>query len=217
MNTQTEVLDLKYLEVYAYADLAAGKDAKTRKRHAKQAIVVGARDWLERWYVLLAWAGLETTTTFRDKIIGTQKLYRPRLFGLEANGMQVLFGALVREAARLQLGNIKMISVYQPTNVDKMFRIRTGLEPIITQGRLFVQDDQVDLLEELQGFPTAATVDIVDALESCLRLAPKRPLNTRNNAERDAYARYLRHSQLPPRDIERKLAEFDRERAEKGE
>lgn len=203
-------LDLQYLEIYAYADLAAGKETqiKAKSRRARQCIVVGARDWLDRWFFISIWAGRLTTTDFRDKILNTQELYKPRLFGLEANGMQVLFGGLVREAAKLRFGNIKMIEVYQPTNVDKNFRIRTGLEPILMQGRLFLMPNMHDAQEELRGFPTAQTKDIVDAIETCIRIAPKRPINTRRNAELDQYAKYLRSTHLPIRVIERKLNEF---------
>ena len=103
------------LEIYAYADLAAGKEARNKRRRSRQAIVVAGRDWLDRWFFLSIWACRETASQFKDRILGTQERWNPRRFGLEANGMQVLFGNLVREEARLRFGNVKMIPIYQPT------------------------------------------------------------------------------------------------------
>lgn len=207
-NLGKNILELQYLEIYSYADLAAGKDAKNKAHGARQAIVTAARDWYDRWFFLQTWAGRETTTDFKEKILETQRTYKPRLFGLEANGMQVLFGSLVREAAKLEFGNIKMIPVYQPTNVEKNFRIRTGLEPLIAQGRLFMLGAHTDAWAELRGFPTAATKDIVDAMETCVRMAPKRPIGKRMDAKEAQYAKYLRSSRLPAHLIEKKLEGF---------
>jgi len=208
-------LELKYLEVYSFADLAAGKEARAKKRTARQVIAVGCRDWLDRWFFIYIWAGRETATQFKGMILDVQERYRPRIFGLEANGMQVLYGALVREEARLRGGGrVKIVPVYQPTNVDKDFRIRSGLEPLIAQGRLFILPELVDAWVELRGFPTAQTKDIVDAMETCIRLAPKRPISKQRDSEREQYAAYLRSSRLSPHLIEQKLQEFSAGRAD---
>ena len=208
----TNQIEQKYLETYAFADLGAGKDAKRKnnKRQARQVIVVGCRDWLDRWFFPFIWAGKETTSDFKKKILDTQEQFSPRMFGLEANGMQVLFGSLVREEAKIRFGTVKMVPVYQPTNVDKDYRIRTGLEPMILQGRLFLLPESTEAWIELRGFPTAMTKDIVDAIETCIRMAPKRPINVRSNVEYESYARYLRSTKTPPYIIEQKLAEFRR-------
>ncbi len=208
MNDQSS-LSLSYLEVYSYADLAAGKDARTKIRTARQCVVTAARDWLDRWFFIDIWAGRLTTSGFKDKILETQKTHSPRLFGLEANGMQVLFGNLVREEAKQQDITSKIIPIYQPTNVDKNFRIRTGLEPVILQGRLFLMESQIEAWSELRGFPTAQTKDIVDAMETCIsRVAPKRPISRRNDREKEDYAKYLRATRMPPHQIKERLAAF---------
>lgn len=206
-------IELRYLEIYAFADLAAGKEAKAKHRTARQVITVGARDWLDRWFFIYIWAGRETANDFKKKILDVQEMYKPRIFGLEANGMQVLFGSLIREEAKLRCsGRVKMIPFYQPTNVDKDYRIRTGLQPLIEQGRLFILPELTDAWIELRVFPTAATKDIVDAMETTIRLAPKRPIGKRNDAEKEQYARYLRGTKMPAHMIERKLAEFSSEK-----
>lgn len=199
------------LECYAFADLAAGKDARTRSkyRRARQCIVVGARDWLLRWFWIYVWAGRLTASDFKDRILSVQDEYEPRRFGLEANGMQVLFGSLVREEAKHRFGTIKMVPIYQSTKVDKNYRIRTGIEPVILQGRFFLQDKEIEARTELQGFPTAHTKDIIDSVETCMnQVAPKRVLAAANAEEKDEYAAYLRASGMPAHLIAQELGKF---------
>jgi len=207
-------IPLDSLEYYAYADLAAGKEARGKKRRARQAIVVGGRDWLLRWYWLYIWAGRLTASDFKDKILSVQNDYTPRRFGLEANGMQVLFGSMVRDEARELYGDTaKFLAIYQPTNVDKNYRIRTGIEPVILQGRMFLQGTELEALSELRGFPTAATKDIIDAMESCMnRVAPKRVLKSAEDRELDDYAKYLRASGVKGSDIEKEMMRFHAQR-----
>lgn len=210
-------IDPKYLEIYSFADLAAGKDARSRSKHrkARQCIVVGGRDWLLRWFWLYIWAGRITTSDFKELILKVQEDYNPRIFGLEANGMQVLFGSLVRDEAKERFGRgIKMIPIYQPTNVEKTYRIRTGMEPIILQGRFFLPESDIEASTELQGFPTAATRDIVDAMETCMnRVAPKRLVKQADDNERDDYAAYLRNSGMLPHLIAQEMDKFDASRS----
>lgn len=204
-------LDLKDLEVFAFADPATGKRKQTSKhRLARQAISVLARDWLMRWFLLYCWAGRVTATELKDKILSVYDIFRPRKFGIEANGMQVLFGDLVRAEAKERFGRIPLVPVYQPTNVDKDFRIRTGMEPILYQGRLFLQEKQHEAEIEIRGFPTAETKDIIDSIESAIRIAPKRALPKRKDAEVERYAKYLRATRCPAHLIQQKVAEYER-------
>lgn len=211
----TQTIAIEYLEKYAYADLAAGKDAaRKNKRRARQCIVVGGRDWLNRWYWLHVWAGRLTASDFKERILNVQEKWEPRRFGLEANGMQVLFGSLVRDEARERFGRIVMIPVYQPTNVDKDYRIRTGLEPVLMQGRFFLPADELEARSEIQGFPTNITKDIVDAMETLIsRVAPKRVVQEGKDREEEEFAAYLRASGVPAHDIERRMAQYHVERA----
>ena len=210
-------IEFKYLERFAFADPAAGKEAR-KKTRARQALIVAGRDWLNRWFELYSWAGRETATQFRDRVVNTYEEYTPRRLGVEANGMQVLFGALIRDHARKNNGeHVRIIPIYQPTNVEKNFRIRTGLEPVINQGRLFLKDKTSDLAVEIRGFPTAATKDLVDGLETVIRMAPKRADQQESNAEVEKYARYLRSTGCPPNLIAQKIAEFSATNLAKGD
>lgn len=203
-------IELKYCELYAYADLAAGKDAKAKKHTARQTIVVGARDWLERWFWVYLWAGRLTTSQFKDRILLAQETFEPRKFGLEANGMQILFGSIVREEARLKFGKgVKIVPIYQPTNVDKNYRIRTGIEPVIIQGRFFLQSKEIDARAEITGFPTAHYKDIVDSMETCMnQVAPRRARKKGEDREAEEYAAYLRKSGMKGNEIQREMERF---------
>lgn len=204
-------IPIENLEIYAYADLAAGKDARAKRRTARQCIVVGGRDWISRWFWLLVWAGRLTATDFKEKILDVQEQYTPRRFGLEANGMQVLFGSLIRDDARPRFGDTaRFVPIYQPTNVDKNFRIRTGIEPIILQGRFFLRECEIEARSELAGFPTAATKDIIDSMEACMnRVAPKQPIKIAQTREREDYAAYLRKSGMPAHQIDHQMGRYD--------
>lgn len=202
-------IPVENLETYAYADLAAGKGVRNKRRRARQAIVVGGRDWLQRWFWLSIWAGRETASQFKDRILDTQEEWNPRRFGLEANGMQVLFGNLVRDEARERFGNVKMLPIYQPTTVEKTYRIRTGFEPVILQGRCFLQEKEIEARAEIAGFPTAATRDIIDAMETLVnRVAPKQHIKASKDREEEEYAKYLRASGMHAHKIKEALAHF---------
>jgi hypothetical protein len=146
-------------------------------------------------------------------IIDTYKKFHPYRFGLEANGMQVLFGALVREKAEKEItGDVTFIPIYQPKNVKKPYRIRTGLQPVIADRRLFILDKTGELAQEIRGFPTNATMDLVDALETMIRMAPKNPDGEHPiDAEVKAYAKYLRQSGMPAYQIQERVAEYEKQ------
>lgn len=199
-------------DVVAYADPASGKRGQELRRvRARMAIVVLAQDLLNRVFVLHAWADRCSTETFMDKIISVNADYHPRQFGIEANGMQTLFGDAVELRAREQNKRIPFVPVYQPTNVKKEWRIRTILQPRFANGLIFIQEHQIELQHEIEGFPNYPTVDLVDALASGCTLLPERQVKSRIADELNAMAEHLRLSGTPPREIERRIDELRRE------
>jgi hypothetical protein len=124
--------------------------------------------------------------------------------------MQVLFGSLVRDEAKERfIETPKFIPITQPTKVKKPFRIRTGLEPVIAQHRLFLQSKINPLAMEIQGFPTAQTCDLVDCLETIInRVAPKFLAPKQRNVKVEQYAKYLRETNCPPHLLKQKIAEY---------
>lgn len=201
--------ELDKLEKYFFCDPASGK-GRLKKARARQAIIGIAVDHLARIFVVFSWAGKIRASDLRDKIVRCYEQWKPRAFGIEANAMQDLFGDLVIARAKEVLGHARIVDVYQSTKIEKDFRIRTTLEPVLNDGRLFVPGKFIELRTEMTGFPTAATKDLVDALSSAISLIPRRAVVASSTGQEEAseYAAFLRGSGVPPWQIEERLAQF---------
>lgn len=206
--------NLPDLDLYAFTDPAGGKSrvaaAKHKKIRALQAAIVIAVDSLQRIFVIHSWAGRLVPSAYLDKLIDICDNYNPKIFGIEANAMQSLFADLVHTEARRRLGahKNKFLEVNQPTKIDKFFRIRTTLEPVINEGRLFVPEHMTELISDLRGFPTIQHIDRIDCLASAVALVPSRPLPEKRKDEADALASYLRSRGAPSQYIEKRIKEL---------
>lgn len=193
----------------AFLDPASGKKLAVKRVRARSAIVVIGVDLLARIYVLHAWADRVPTATLMDKVMDVQTRFTPRAFGCEANAMQSLFADAIRLEANHRAVALPLVPVHQPTHVDKDFRIRAALQPVVAWGRLFLRRDQVELKSEIESFPMSATKDLVDALASAIALAPATPAPRMRSEERREYAEYLRDVGVEPWEIEEKVRAFD--------
>ena len=201
-----ELLLENLTEAYAFCDPASGKQQLRRVR-ARSAIVVIVPDWLQRIFVFYAWAKRCSTDTLIKEILSVNERFKVKLFGVEANAMQSLFVDALRREARHLEKRLPLVPVTQSTKVEKDWRIRSVLQPIIAHGRLFVQPDQHELANELATFPMSATKDLVDALASAISLVPAKSTRKQKDGEQAALARYLRETGASPRHIEERLAE----------
>ena len=205
-------IELRSLEVFSFCDPASGRQVLRRVR-ARSAIIVVAADNLQRFFVLHAWAGRPTTTQLVTRLLDVGEKFRPRRFGIEANAMQSLFADLVSAQARELKKRIPFVPIVQATKVDKDWRIRTTLQPVIENGRLFTQPNQHELITEISTFPVSTTKDMIDALASAIMLAPRRPAPERQRDELDALTAYLRNSGAPPSVIEARVREIQQEQS----
>jgi hypothetical protein len=73
-------IPIRNLEVYGWCDPAAGKKARIRTRSARQAIIIVARDWLDRWFELYHWAGRLTPTQLKNKVLDVYEKIPPTPF-----------------------------------------------------------------------------------------------------------------------------------------
>ena len=150
-------IPLNQLVCFGFCDPASGKQVIKRVRARSAIIVVGA-DPLNRVFVLYAWAGRPSTPQLLKRLIEVgEKFPRLKRFGIEANAMQELFADLVANQAREMKKRIPFIPVMQPTKIEKNFRIRTTLQPLVgmENGRLFIQENQTELKTEIITFPVA--------------------------------------------------------------
>lgn len=185
---------------YAFCDPAGSRAKKevVKKARARSAIVVVAPDSVGRLFVFQAWARRATTSELIDAILASNESYTPQVFGIEANAMQALFAESVDVVARIRHARLPMSAVRQPTNVDKMWRIRTAIQPVLAEGRLFIREDQTDLRTELDAFPLGRTVDLVDALASVIDLVPPPVIPRESHDDAEQLATYLRETGAPP-------------------
>ena len=190
----------------AFCDPASGKQQLRRVR-ARSAIVVVAQDDLQRMFVLYAWAKRCSTDTLVKEIFSVAERFKVRLFGVEANAMQSVFVDDLRREARYREKRIPLVPVPQPTKVEKDWRIRAALQPVIAHGRLLTQPNQHELNNELATFPMSATKDLVDALASAISLIPAKSTRKQKDGAQASLARYLRETGASPSHIEERLAE----------
>lgn len=180
-----------------YCDPASGKAKTVRRVAARSAIVVIATDALTRVFVLYAWAGRVSTKALGEQLAEVYETWKPKLFGIESNGMQTAFGDALRLYLRERGLRVPLMPHHQPTKIDKDFRIRAALSPVVNNGRLFLQHSQVELQQELTNFPMTATKDLIDALASAVTLLPGRPAPVVRADEAAARLAYLRDSGAP--------------------
>lgn len=197
---------------YAFTDPASGKPrsgaSAASLKQSKQAITVIAVSPHMHIFAAYAWTGKLPTTAYVDKLLKTHAQFSPRIFGIEANAMQSLFADVVRAEAKKQLQRVAFLPISQPTNIDKKFRIRTRIEPVINYGRLLLDPHMIELETGLRGFPAADEyLDLIDCFASCVGLVPRKPEAIAKNEEIEALAKYLRQTGAPPWIIERRIAE----------
>lgn len=207
---------LHRLHLYAFLDPAGGKKTALKKVRANSAIIViGVEPTaLQRIFVLDAWRGRDSAPQLIQRVLDTNERWQPRQFGCEANAMQSLFTELVEHEAIRQEKHLPLVPVYQPTKIDKEWRVRDAVQPVVGHGRLFIQQSQVELISEITSFPLGEYRDMIDALASAIAMVPLQAPSVQQDAEREALARYLRRIGSTPTEIEARLAAFDAARVE---
>lgn len=203
-ETRIQLSDLP--DRFGFVDPASSrKDGELKRIKARSAIVVVAPDWLGRIFVLKAWAKRCSTDELIEEMYRTHEQWKVRVLGGEANGLQELFQEAVLRDARMRGRSLPLRPFHQPTRIEKTWRIRTILQPVVGNGRLFLSEGMTELRSELTSFPLSPLVDMVDALASAIKLIPSRLSRAENNemTETDVLLDYLRRSGAPMQEIER--------------
>lgn len=204
-------LKLSDLDIYAFLDPAGRKKAQdVKKVRARSAIVIIGADPLRRILVLDTWARKASAITTMEEVFKLNEKWHPKVFGCEANAMQELYAEMLQLEASRRKVSLPLVPVPQPTNIQKEFRIRTTLNPVVGYGRLFLHESQLDLHREIVSFPMLALMDLVDALASAVALVPPKSPPAANRSEREAIAAHLRDQGVAPHLIAARMQEFDR-------
>lgn len=178
----------------AFLDPAGGKESRQRLK-ARSAIVVVSSDAAERKFVRYSWAERCSTDKLFDKIYEVNSMFDLNEFGIEGNAQQGLFCDSVIKDAREKNIIIPLRVIVHPTTMNKDFRIRTFLQPIVQQGRFFVcEEGQEDFMEEVLSFPMSSIKDLIDACASAVSMIPKQQTSNSRSSEAEAHLKYLRES-----------------------
>lgn len=189
---------------YMWLDPASGKRGnRLHSVRARSAIVVIGIDSWGRIYVLDAWADRVGTTGIVTNFLDRVMKWGPMIAAYEDMGQQSLLEEPLMEEAEARGVTLPLAPVSVSTKVEKTWRIRTILQPIVGAGRLILDDRLIELRNEITSFPMSQLKDIVDALASCCALVPPpRAQATAYDEQRDLF-RYLRESGAPLSEIER--------------
>jgi predicted phage terminase large subunit-like protein len=96
---------------------------------------------------------------------------RPMALAVELNGGQSFLASMLFKESRLRKKDLPLHGITNYT--DKEVRIRSGLGPLLAQGRLRFRDTPGTrtLLQQTRDFPVGEYTDGPDALEMALRMA----------------------------------------------
>ena len=183
---------------YLWLDPSSGKKAVHRRVRSRAALVVCTMDNLGRVFVLDCWTGRGGAQQMAEVFVDRCEKWQPRVAGWEDAGQQMLLMyPILAEAAKRNL-TLPLRPIPPMSGVDKKYRIRALLQPVVAPGRLFIQEEHVELKAELISFPLGASQDIIDALASCIHLMPPpQPMEQQSN-EQEEFLEYLRESGAPP-------------------
>lgn len=188
---------------YLFLDPHSGKNAeKIKSARARSAMVCVGVDPLQRIWALDAWAGRVGTNAIVDAFVSMAVKWGVVVAGFEDVAQQsLLFDPIMNEADKRGV-IIPLTPVKVDTRVEKKWRIRTILQPVIGAGRLLILQDLTELVNEMTSFPMNARMDLIDALATAVSLTP--PLSTNSVAvnEKRELAKFLRDSGLSPSEIE---------------
>ena len=153
------------------------KDSKT----SRSAQLTMATDCVGRHFFIHGHAGYEEVKTVWSWMLKSVRLFGRylRLTGLEQQGAFKLLGPLFRDWAQRDQVSQEMKLRDVRTSGDKDARIRSHLQPPLSQGKLYAVEGPRELLQqELDVFPGARRKDVLDAAAMCLQMAqqPMEPL-----------------------------------------
>jgi len=192
------------LDRRAFCDPAGGEQS-LKKSRARSAIVVVCRDQHNRLFVVDSWADRVKTEDIIERVFAMNDDWHPFTFGVDASAQQSLFVDSTNQIAALRGKRIHLVGVKMPTHQKKIYRIRTTLQPVLAQRRLFVSTKLVELSTELASFPTGETMDLVDALAACIDLFPALPTESMARDAMQDYEDFLREQGLPDAEVRARM------------
>lgn len=147
------------LTFYAHVDPSMGESENADH----SAIVVVGVNSRGQVFIVEAWKRRIDPLGLLEKILEIHARYTPRAISIEAVAFQKSLQYFVEREARRR-GVYLRIEPYRPgTRQNKSARIRNTLQPYFSTGNVYIQSNQIDLLEEYRAFGRTHP-DLMDAL-----------------------------------------------------
>lgn len=211
MPVDTLNIDADLTDRIEFCDPHGGHET-IQKTSARGSIVVVARDFIDRFWVLEAFASRCTTDQLVERLFEMNDRWSPWQCRVESATQQGLFVDMIRREGILRRKKINVVPHPVSTRVNKEARIREILHLPWAEGRIIIRDDMLELKSELRAFPVGETCDLVDALASCISAFPASTTSQMKQEERESYAEFLRESNLPEHYIRNQLSDYDEDR-----
>lgn len=154
--------NLSDLDIFAAADLAISK----KESADYTAFAVMGIDSAENLYLLDIRRDRWDAKEIIDQIFDLQRMYRPRLFGIEEGQIEKALGPFLDERIRKEKMYDLALELLKPGKRDKEMRARP-MQGLIGQGRVLFPQGALwlpDFENELLQFPNGKHDDQVDAL-----------------------------------------------------
>lgn len=192
---------------YGFLDPAGPKRRHESLKHvsSRSSLLVAGADDIGRVFVVSAWAARCPTEELMGRMVDTCDRFHLKLLGVEEVAFSGLWTDAVRRDAALRNRVLPLFGVKQPSTQEKDFRIRTTLQPLIGNGRVFLLGNDPGMNElrtEIITFPMNPRKDMIDTLASLCRIMPIKHARAQLDTEQQAYLRYLRESGAPMHVIE---------------
>lgn len=185
---------LRDLDIVVACDPGGFRREMRGAGRARPAVVVTGTTPTDRHLVLEAWSEDVAYGEAVDKIIEFAQRYGPRKIVLERAGQQVVFIDLVKKMAKTAKVTVAFDD-YRPTAKDKSQRI-LGLEGYFQHGQIMLDAGPrlLELRTQIQQFPNATRVDVLDALHMLMAFWRKPgAAGNQNQEERRAKEMALYH------------------------
>ena len=204
-------LSLEYIQPrYLWLDPASGKrDAALRSVRARSAMVVIGASLDQKVFVLDAWAKRTGTAELARVFVDMCQKWGPVVAGFEDMGQQSLLWDPIMQESDAR-GVIVPLSPFKiNTKVEKNWRIRTTLQPLIGHGRLLINHELLELKSEITQFPMSNMKDMIDALAGACSLLPPPKLREKSRGEDADLVRYLQDTGVPLTEVGDALSRTD--------
>ncbi len=161
-------------KLYPYSDLdlvgAFDPSIDEKPTASKRAVAYWAMDSKERCLMIDCYSSRDTLDKVMDAIFATHSKWQPRVFGVEAAALQKIFITVIEKEGRIRKKYISCLPIKVSTNRSKDARIRDILQPIASEGRMYIRREMMDFIQEYIEFPQGRTKDVLDASAHCIQL-----------------------------------------------